>query len=230
MKTNIKLRVTPTQSEAVQKICFANNIFWNVSGKQITNADAPYLFIQPNELWYSNDYNSYVETQKYIEVDADLFIRTNGTCEEPAYLTTPFDTSELAKSPTPYDECQFAKYGFEKPEFECELWKVETSRSIEYIHGLVLNDYAHPMGDLRYHKWNKKTGEVLIGCASKNLKPIKKHWYRYLENFPCLLTNGKDFVLLTEKDYEKWDGSYIGAGYRPATKEEVHNLIMEGII
>ena len=28
MKTNIKLRVTPEQSEAVQKICFAKGINW----------------------------------------------------------------------------------------------------------------------------------------------------------------------------------------------------------
>ena len=80
----------------------------------------------------------------------------------------------------------FKQYGFEVPDFECELWQVETSTYFEYVHGLVLNDYAHPMGNLTYHKWDKKNGEVLVGCSSKNLTPIKKPWYETCK-FPVLL-------------------------------------------
>ena len=44
IKTNIKLRVTPEQSEAIQKICFANNTSEEKELK-LDFLDAPYLFI-----------------------------------------------------------------------------------------------------------------------------------------------------------------------------------------
>ena len=117
-------------------------------------------------------------------------------------------------------ECQFAKYGFEKPDFDCEIWKVETSVYFKYIHGLVLNDYAHPMGNLEYHKWNKKTGEVLVGCSSKNLTPIKKPWYETCK-FPCLVKYEDDIFPIYEK--EGYSEEYL-ATLIPLTNDEIEGL------
>ena len=75
MKTNIKLRVTPEQSKRVQEICFENKIFWIVSGN--TFCDYTLIYIKPNVLVADADHEDDFE-----EIDADLFIRTNGTCVE----------------------------------------------------------------------------------------------------------------------------------------------------
>ena len=75
MKTNIKMRVTPEQSKRVQEICFENKIFWIVSKN--TFCDYPLIYIKPNVLVADADHEDDFE-----EIDADLFIRTNGTCEE----------------------------------------------------------------------------------------------------------------------------------------------------
>ena len=361
MKTNIKLRVTPEQSEAVQNICFANGVFWYAgNGSEVRYTKAEYLFIESNRIWFSviTDHNIGTETEGYTEVDADLFIKTNGTCEEftcehpgvnnttgkcitcgehidksdfepniqssalsseqlklfragrnfeiPQYLSNnptkllkelnselmkatkttsinlkpdyneiklneqgkskiitcdtqplevdaerllvkafgkeyilePEEIEAIKKSETAYPssklpklkpyskissqkaECQFEKYGFEKPDFDCELWQVETSTSFEYVHGLVLNDYAHPMGNLTYHKWNKKTGEVLVGCSSKNLTPIKKPWYETCK-FPCLVKYEDDIFPIYEK--EGYSEKYL-ATLIPLTNDEIEGL------
>lgn len=84
MKTNIKMRVTPEQSMKVQEICFENRIKWNDGSRWVLKENEPYLFIlQEGVLIYKslNQYNEYnLRPEK--EIDADLFIRTNGTCEE----------------------------------------------------------------------------------------------------------------------------------------------------
>ena len=205
MKTNIKLRVTPEQSEAVQNICFANGVFWYAgNGSEVRYTKAKYLFIDSDRVWFRGitDHNIGTETEGYPEVDANLFIRTNGTCEESK------------------EECQFTKYGFEKPDFECELWQVETSTSFEYVHGLVLNEYDHPMGNLEYHKWNKKTGEVLVGCSSKSLTPIKKPWYETCK-FPCLVKDEDGTFLISEIEW--YSEKYI-ATLTPLTNTEIEGL------
>ena len=83
MKTNIKMRVTPEQSRKVQEICFENGIIWTHKVIQLTNLHLPFLYICKKEGIYATSdiecYNSHIE---YQEIDADLFIRTNGTCEE----------------------------------------------------------------------------------------------------------------------------------------------------
>lgn len=81
IKTNIKMRVTPEQSEAVQKICFANGIFFNIAHDKISYTEAEYLFIERDKIWYRNysDHNT-AACKGYTEVDASLFIRTSGTC------------------------------------------------------------------------------------------------------------------------------------------------------
>lgn len=82
MKTNIKMRVTPEQSKEVQEICFENGIEWLISCKLISHLPKPYLIIENSVITY-RDYGRELEHNINIEeVDADLFIRTNGTCEE----------------------------------------------------------------------------------------------------------------------------------------------------
>ena len=284
MKTDIKLQATPEQYEAIQKICFDNNIGWKDTGSTLVE-NVKYIFIGANSMTLSYQYR-FFNNHSFEEVDADLFIRTNGTCEEftcehpgvnnttgkciicgehidksdfetniqssalsseqlklfragrnfevPQYLlNNPTKllkelNSELVKSTKTTSvnlkpECQFAKYGFEKPDFECEIWKVETSVSFKYIHGLVLNDYAHPMGNLEYHKWNKKTGEVLVGCSSKNLTPIKNPWYETCK-FPILVWDGDEgndlLAIETRGDYAS---SYLEM-CKPLTNDEIEGL------
>ena len=219
IKTNIKLRVTPKQSEAVQLICFANNISWS-NEFELNFLDSPCLFIDHRWLSYSHNIKFYNE-QEEEEADADLFIRTNGTCEESIDIV---NNSSNNKS----KEDIFKQYGFEVPDFECELWQVETSTSFEYVHGLVLNKYAHPMGNLEYHKWNKKTGEVLVGCSSKSLTPIKKPWYETCK-FPCIIM--ADYcmpVVVKHYDdgyvYDFRDNKYCVKSWRLLANNEIEGL------
>lgn len=83
IKTNIKMRVTPEQSRRVQDICFENGISWIASGKQIKYLDEPCLVIEDDVITYrSNGLESLNISNFTKEIDADLFIKTNGTCEE----------------------------------------------------------------------------------------------------------------------------------------------------
>jgi len=84
MKTNIKMRVTPEQSKKVQEIVSANGGSFLVKG----------LFIF---VWISycvGNMEIFKESD-FEEVDADLFIRTNGTCEEEPQART-FSTKKEA--------------------------------------------------------------------------------------------------------------------------------------
>ena len=68
------MRVTPEQSRRVQEICFKNNIIWATSGKEFQGF-YEWIYIDEN---YMYCFSSIIDK----EIDADLFIRTNGTCEE----------------------------------------------------------------------------------------------------------------------------------------------------
>ncbi len=79
IKTNIKMVVAPDESKQVQEICFANGIGWKSGSKKVLLEHKQYLLIR--------DYISYDDRERYFgknleEVDASLFIRTNGTCVE----------------------------------------------------------------------------------------------------------------------------------------------------
>ena len=82
MQTNIKIRVTPEQSAKIQQICFKNRVFWVTGRSTISFVEEPFLFIGSNiALGYATQ-EDYFKTHHYQEVPAELFIRTNGTCEE----------------------------------------------------------------------------------------------------------------------------------------------------
>lgn len=85
IKQNIKMRVTAKQSKKVQEICFANGIFWTNKPSEIrTNSN--YLYIQ-DFLCHdsSNSERDFVQSSEE-EIDAILFIRTNGSCEDESTL------------------------------------------------------------------------------------------------------------------------------------------------
>ena len=82
MQTNIKIRVTPEQSAKIQQICFKNRVFWVTGRSTISFVEEPFLFIGSNiALGYATQ-EDYFKTHHYQEAPAELFIRTNGTCEE----------------------------------------------------------------------------------------------------------------------------------------------------
>lgn len=82
IKTNIKMRVTPEQCIEVQEICFANNIFWNGGSTDIASGEyKPFIWVEESISYEVEDEQFFIEDETE-EVDADLFIRTNGTCIE----------------------------------------------------------------------------------------------------------------------------------------------------
>ena len=83
IKTNIKMRVTPEQSKKVQEICFRNGVYWyNIHNKDKVIVYSDYLYI--DEYITHDSLNNLIHFKESInqEIDADYFIRTNGTCEE----------------------------------------------------------------------------------------------------------------------------------------------------
>ena len=78
MIKDIKLKVTPEQSRKVQEICFSKGIVWG-TGTSVHYTEAPYLYItNGRRLTYGRDYRLFT-TNRREEMDANLFIQTNGT-------------------------------------------------------------------------------------------------------------------------------------------------------
>lgn len=100
IKTNIKMRVNQEQSESIQKICFDNKIKWaRHKAYEIKNTEYPYLFIGGREslMHVSKDIRYFEYFIKYEEVDADLFIKTNGTCDKELYEKLSFTHSLMER-------------------------------------------------------------------------------------------------------------------------------------
>ena len=173
MKTNIKLRVTPEQSEAVQKICFANGIGWKPTDFNRNTTDVRFIFInQANLTKCVSTSLEYFEAHPYTEVDADLFIRTNGTCEESVELV-----NNLLNSKSKED--MFKQYGFEVPNFDCTiLAKVKN----DYVGYVIDNNNIEAVS---WSLWGTcYTG--LTYTPKHNLTPIKQPWYETCK-FPILV-------------------------------------------
>lgn len=85
IKQNIKMRVTPEQSRKIQEICFYNGVFWPGNKNTIQSENQKYLYINDGHITFGETYE-YFEKYDAKEVDAALFIRTNGTCEEAELL------------------------------------------------------------------------------------------------------------------------------------------------
>ena len=79
IKTNIKMRVTPEQSKKVQEICFENGINWGFNDKQIRYTEEPFIVIGNSLSWLGNNQKDFFNNNGLEEINAQLFIKTNGT-------------------------------------------------------------------------------------------------------------------------------------------------------
>ena len=212
MKTNIKLRVTPEQSEAVQKICFAKGINWGDRENKISCTAREYLFIEPTRIWCRGitNHNKGSETLGYTEVDADLFIRTNGTCEE---FITQQELDNMLNNKS--KEAVFKQYGFEVPNFDCTIL---TKVNNDYVGYVINNDTVISVS------WTLRgTCYTGVTYASKyNLTPIKKPWYETCK-YPVLAwdTNNSVFILLYKVDNFTTD---MLDTFMPLSNEEIDQL------
>ena len=172
MKTNIKLRVTPEQSKAVQKICFNNKIYWAATGSNFEEDNVRYIFIDIDVMTLTYE-STFFHKHKFEEIDADLFIRTNGTCEESIDI---IDNSSNNKS----KEDMFKQYGFEVPDFECTI----LTKVGSWLIGYTQKDSMAPIPAM----WFEHTGESSGSSNLKvpNLTPTKKPWYEICK-FPVLV-------------------------------------------
>ena len=107
-------------------------------------------------------------------------------------------------------------YEFNKPKFECELLKV--------VEDIIIGWYLH--SNIVYACSWKLDGTDL-SSHEKHLTPIKKQWFDYPENFPCIISNN-DFTkskVIMHKNYEQsgWI-NLLSHGWRLATKYEIASL------
>ena len=201
MKTNIKLRVTPEQSEAVQKICFSNGIDWYVKENEISYTEAEYLFIEPTRIWFREiaNHDSGIETEGYIEVDADLFIRTNGNCEESIDIV---DNLSNNKS----KEDMFKQYGFEVPDFDCELLGIVSgpSKKDEFVVGTIKKGIFNNCP----HMWSIKygtcyTSSIASNMYDYNLTPIKQPWYETCK-YPVIVKTEDNNIFIIKDELQNY--------------------------
>ena len=206
MKTNIKLRVTPEQSEAVQKICFTNNIGWGRE-LELNFLDSPCLFIDPHWIAYSDSIKFYNE-QEEEEVDADLFIRTNGTCEESINIV---DNSSNNKS----KEDMFKQYGFEVPDFDCVIL---TKVNNDYVGYVINNDTVVALS------WSL-SGTCYTGInynPKHNLTPIKKPWYETCK-FPVIVKTEDSNIFIIKDELQNYTEVTLKT-LTPLSNEEIDQL------
>lgn len=97
IKQNIKMRVTPEQSKKVQEICFVNGIYWR-GYSEVIHTESIFLYYIDSALLHDSSNNEqYFKKNNFQEIDADLFIRTNGTCEEESTLNDD-DITRISKA------------------------------------------------------------------------------------------------------------------------------------
>ena len=211
MKTGIKLRVTPEQSEAVQKICFANGIQWLNDNINIPKRlEATYLFIKHNRIWCRGitDHTKGIETEGYTEVDADLFIRTNGTCEESIDIV---DNLSNNKS----KEDMFKQYGFEVPDFDCVIL---TKVNNDYVGYYVTDNKV-----IIALSWSSN-GSGYIGTTYNpeyNLTPVKRPWYETCK-FPVLVSDTDNNTFLLYR-VDNFTTSMLDT-FKPLSNDEIDQL------
>ena len=79
IKTNIKMRVTPEQSKKVQEICFKSGINWGFNDNRIRYTEEPFIVIKNSLSWLGNNQKDFFNNNGLEEINAQLFIKTNGT-------------------------------------------------------------------------------------------------------------------------------------------------------
>ena len=211
MKTNIKLKVAPEQSEAVQKICFANGIEWLTFNSSVVFTDKEYLFIDSNRIWCRGitDHNLGPKTVGYTEVDADLFIRTNGNCEESIDIV---DNSSNNKS----KEDMFKQYGFELPNFDCTI----LTKIGSWLIGYTQKDSMAPVPAM----WFEHTGESSGSSNLKvpNLTPIKQPWYETCK-YPVIVKTEDSNIFIIRDELQNYTEVTLKT-LTPLSNEEIDQL------
>jgi hypothetical protein len=207
MKKEIKLRVTPEQSRRIQEICFTYDIGWLFVGDsyEVRYCDASCLYISEKSLSFCDTYANF-DALPYQEVSADLFIRTNGTCQE--------YSQEISK---------FKEYGFREPVFECKIYdKIDNK-----FFGAVLDQVREV--------WEPVTWD-LNGISDYDnffnldqVESIQKLWHLTCE-FPILIWNiSKDryeiaTALVNQDTLELTSGNIDASDVLPLTNAEIDNL------
>ena len=211
MKTNIKLKVTPEQSEAVQQICFANGTTWLISNDIVSYTDAEYLYIEPGRLWFRRIGTSdeRIRTADYTEIDADLFIRTNGTCEESIDIV---DNLSNSKS----KEDMFKQYGFQVPDFNCTI----LAKVGSWLIGYTQTDSMAPIPAM----WFEHTGEYSGSSNLKvpNLTPIKKPWYETC-TYPVIVKTEDSNIFIIRDELQNYTEVTLKT-LTPLSNEEIDQL------
>lgn len=135
-------------------------------------------------------------------------------------MTTFEDAKEALR-----EERQFAKYGFEKPDFECELLKEVKDR----ILGIVYDAEGDDWDDHIALWWDADSGGIHSHYTNKyDLTPIKKEWYETC-TFPCIIM--ADYCMpVVVKHYEDGyvydfrDNKYCVNSWRLLTNTEIEGL------
>ena len=116
-------------------------------------------------------------------------------------------------------ECQFAKYGFEKPDFECVIL---TKIKDEFI-GYIIKQDTRKQDIVIATTWSED-GVAYLGSKRDikyDLPPIKKPWYETCK-FPILVWDDDNdlFAIRTRGEYT---ASYLNACI-PLTNDEIEEL------
>lgn len=206
MKTNIKMRVTKEQAKKIIKITNA----------KFSSSNVAYIFISANLNieWADKNSTSFDEDTYSEEVDADLFIRTNGTC------------IETLKN-------NFKDYGFEA-DFEGNICFLNEEDN--YYIGYIIEN-----GKKILMQWDKSglaynsNDFNVVFC---DLKPIKKEWYENPDNIGKFISINNTLGIF--KSYAKENETIIYISLvdnleyiihiskcRPAAKEEILALLVK---
>lgn len=210
MKTNIKLRVTPEQSEAVQKICFANGVEWMYNPQDIALIDIGdhFLGIKSNYTLLAAVSKTRFSEWLLDEVDTDLFIRTNGTCEESIDIV-----DNLSNNKSKGD--MFKQYGFEVPDFDCVIL---TKVNNDYVGYVINNDTVVALS------WSL-SGTCYTGITynpKHNLTPIKKPWYETCK-FPVIVKTEDSNIFIIKDELQNYTEVTLKT-LTPLSNEEIDQL------
>lgn len=222
IKTRVKIKVTPRQSEKVQQICFNNDIYWASTGRVIEK-DIEYIFISSRELT-TTDSLEFFNRDKYKEIDADLFIKTHGTCDDSLvevdvndYHLTYDELSEMKINYTLGANIQskiasntFEQYGFETPIFKCKLF----DKLDDEIFGAYYNPNKKKWVMCR---WDLQ-GNNKQGSHNYRLEIIVIPWYEAC-TFPILVKDSRSDVMLLS-ELGEWSKQHC----TPLTDDEIDNL------
>jgi len=124
IKTNIKMKVTPEQSRRVQEICFENGIYWAGENKNKVRVYSNFLYIRGLITHDTLNNFTYFKEAEAEEINADFFIRTNGTCEE-TFESLCNDFIDENMKPSKSSQLYNEKYTSQPKNLESALKKIE---------------------------------------------------------------------------------------------------------